>query len=432
MPVNLHATPDQIGAILCPSRYIGVFAGRRYGKTKGILVPRAIKRCMERPGSRVAYIAPTHKLTKEIFRTMLRVMRPHVRRSDAQIPFVIEFTTGSEIWFYSWKNPDSIRGSGYSEVQFDEIQSCRDEDVFWQVVRPLVSDRRGAVVVAGQFRGKNWFYKQFVQRAGRDYVNGVWTDCAATPNRSAFIFPASTGIMYQDAGGKADLLDAKLSLPRVVFEQEYECIPVANQAAVFHQDDLTASIRGHVLTAPRQGFKYIAGLDLGAHRDQGAIVILELPSATVVYAEALPIGKRHEELAGMVAPIVRRFRALPVVDVTGGATGGHEEYDAYVKFYRKALPEMRSFTWTRQNKQRAVRVLSSLIEQRKISIPAEHRQLHEELGLFEFTYKPWGYDYHGPKGTRDNLVAALSLCASGWDNGWVGTGRGLDLGSLLY
>lgn len=432
MPVTLFATEDQQRVITCPARYIGLFAGRRWGKTLGVIMNRIIHEALTHPRRLVAYIAPSHKLSKFLFRAILEALSEIIKRSDAQFPFVLEFENGSRVEFYSWARPYAIRGSGYDLVIFDEIQECRDKETFWAVVRPLISDRQGTLLVAGQFRGKNWFYNEFCSMAGREWNGSAWQDSERKGERAAFIFPASTGYVYQTDKGKADLRDAKASIPRVIFDQEYECIPTANQAAVFHMEDLGACTRGQTRGAPEPGKRYAAGLDLGAHRDQGALVILELPGAVVVHAEGLPLGLRHEELAMRVGPTVRRFGALPVVDVTGGATGGHAPQDAYVKFYRQQFPNMRAFTWTRENKQRAIRILSAVIEQRKVSIPAACTQLLDELALYEFTYRAWGYEYHGPQGARDNLVAAFALAVVAWDGGWIGTGQGFDLGRLVF
>ena len=432
MPVTLYATPLAIEVIQCVARFIGLFAGRRWGKTLGVIIPLIIKTACEHPGARVAYIAPSHKLTKQMFRLLQEKLRPLIKRSDAQFPFVLELWNGSQIDFYSFKNPASIRGSGYDLVVFDEIQEVKDPDIFDAVIRPLLSDRKGKLIVAGQFRGQNWYYKKYCVGGGLRFANNEWSTCEARTNYKAFVFESHSGPVFQTAKGKAELADAQETLPRVIYEQEYLCKPIANQAAVFHPFDLTACTRGALAQVPASGKKYVAGVDIGAHRDQGALIITEIPSLQVVHAEGLPLGMKHADIAAKIAPTIRRFRALPVVDVTGGATGGHAPVDTYVQYYRQQLPDMRPHVWTRDNKQYAVRALAHFIEQRKVGIPAEARQLLEELGLFEYEARPWGYDYHGPKGQRDNLVMGFALCIVAFDRGWITTTTGVPLSSVLY
>ena len=422
MNVELFATPDQIKVIECEARYIGLAAGRRWGKTMGAIIPKLIKKCLDVQRADCAYIAPSHKLSRMVFDMVCDNCRPLIKRTNAQFPFFVKFWNDSRIDFYSFARPKTIRGSGYDLVVVDEIQEIKDPDTFWATLRPLVSDRQGSLMVAGQFRGKNWFYDAFFRDAGWEWDNHTWTRTQGKPGHTAFIFTAQSGIMYDSEAGRAEIEDAKSALPRVIYEQEYECIPTANRAAVFHPDDLDAARRGISKTEPsakdRKERQYIAGIDLGAHRDHAAIVILELPGPTVVFSEELPVGLRHEEIAFKFGQIARRFGALPVVDVTGGATGGKAPADSVLKYYRAQLPNMRAYTWNRENKMHAVRLLSTLFEKRQIQIPEIHRTLREELGLYEFEYKEHYYLYHGPKGARDDLVSALALAVDAWDRGW--------------
>jgi hypothetical protein len=224
---------------------------------------------------------------------------------------------------------------------------------------------------------------------------------------------------------------ARSQLPRVVYLQEYECEPVANQNAVFDPLDLDASRRGVALVQAAHGRHYSLGLDLGRIADPTAVVVLEAETNTVVHAERRPLKERHEIQSVHVAQIARRFNAAVICDVTGGATGGHAESDAFVKFYRAQMPQLREFVWSRQNKTRIIHALAFEIEQRRLAIPAAHQALHDELGLYEYEYKNGVYDFHGPSGHTDDLVAALAMANYARIKNWGPQTGGAPLGALI-
>ena len=76
----------------------------------------------------------------------------------------------------------------------------------------------------------------------------------------------------------------KQQIPRRVYEVEYECLPLANEAAVFDHQDLAMSKRGTVLSPDRYG-AVVLGLDLGRVVDPSAMVGIDVESEQVVFAE---------------------------------------------------------------------------------------------------------------------------------------------------
>lgn len=325
-------------------------------------------------------------------------------------PYIL-LTNGSEIGFRSLHKPESIRSEGLNEVWIDEIQDVEAEG-FWEVIRPLVSDLRGTIGASGQFRGYNWYYKSM-------YLPGI---DPSIKNFKAWRYPTSSGLAFQSRAGRTDLEDAKLLLPKAVYDQEYDCIPSANEAAAFDPDDINACIDGAPMRRPRNGYSYIMGLDLGRVVDHTALVVLERETGRVVWCQHWPRGVKHSSLAMLAARVARRYDALPVIDATGGATGGRKKPDAYLKYYRKAMPNAKARYFTVTTKPEMVQTLSLAIEQKQVLIPAayEHNgegataanaddSLIDELKKYEYEYKHGRYDYHAPKGSHDDYVAALLM-----------------------
>jgi hypothetical protein len=428
----LAATLAQQEIINCRKRFLFLAAGRRWGKTATVR-NRIIRQTVTHPRFKYWYCAPYYAQCKKEWNllTRNRVFAKRIQSQSTQ-PFpYIRLHNGSEIGFRSLNRPESIRSEGLHEVWVDELQDV-DEETFVAVIRPLVSDLRGVLGASGQFRGYNWFYKSL-------YLPGQDPESRSF---KSWRFPSSTGLEFLSAAGQQELADARLMLPKALYDQEYDCIPSANEAAVFDPDDIDACIRGEVIKRPRSSFTYIMGLDLGRVVDHTALVVLERESGQVVWAQKWARGMKHQTLAMLAGRVARRYNALPIIDVTGGATGGKRKPDAYVKYYREVMPNAKARWWNPATKTEMVNTLSLAVEQHKVGIPAEYEaggkgksaysedSLIDELRKYEYERKGTHYDYHAPKGDHDDFTAALLMAWWGKHANW-GAAVGDSIGSIL-
>lgn len=409
--IKLAATPDQRSVITARERHLFLAAGRRWGKTTTVR-NRILFKTLGTPGFKYWYITPYYAQGVKEWNllTRNRVFAKRISQKKKQpFPYIL-LHNGSEIGFRSFHKPESIRSEGLDEVWIDEIQDI-DPDGFWEVIRPLVSDTRGTIGASGQFRGYNWYYKGM-------YLPGI---DPSVRNYMAWRFPTSSGLAFRSAAGQQDLIDAKTMLPKSVYDQEYDCIPSANEAAAFDPLDIDRCIEGEPSRRPRLGYSYIMGLDLGRVVDHTAIVVLERETGRVIWCQHWQRGVKHSSLALLAARVARRYNAMVVIDATGGATGGRKKPDAYLRFYRKAIPNAKARYFTKHTKAEMVHTLSIAIEQKQVLIPKayEHNgvgvaasyedSLIDELKKYEYEYKNGHYDYHAAKGAHDDYVAALLM-----------------------
>lgn len=426
MKINVYCTDLQSKVVTCTARYIGLFAGRRFGKTLGCIVPRIIINSAK-PDFRTAYVGSTFTLARQIFTLLKNTCRPLIQSSPIQPTPSIQFWNGSNITFFSWNNAPGMRGWGYDEVVCDEIQEFNDENLFWSTMRPLISDRNGTLIVAGQFRGTDWRYKAFCEKGGNRHDGKAWQSESPKPGYKSFVFPAWLGPTYQGAKGRADLADAKEQLPRVVYQQEYECIPTANQACPFDVADLAAITRGAPPERRMAGRQYILSADLGYFTDPTKWIVLEMPTRMVVDAGAEPLRQKHEVTAQNLSAIKRKWMcSCAVIDATAGAGGGHHRADEFLSFYRKTMPDVRQFIWTRSSKRELYKLLSIWIEQHKLSIPEQFSAIIRELQTLEYKYHGNDYDINAQKGYHDDYPAALGMAVSMAERGLAG-GASVDV-----
>lgn len=414
--IKLYGTLEQEQVVYSPARFIGNFWGRRGGKTIGFRL-RSNRQCCENPGYRYLYLAPTVSHCRKQHSAMIdnanfRMLIASYRKGNEP---EIHFKNGSVIEFRNARNPDNLRGNEYDEIWIDEIQHpLFNEEMYWEIIRPLVGATQGNIIVSGQFRGYNWFYYNFYE-AGQKDTTGMYWSCK---------YPSSVGLMFQSDRGKAELKEIEEKTPRKIWRQEWLCEPDNNLNAVFdleHYRNLLVKLSEVQLKQwcePKQDKAYIMAIDLGGKVDYEAVVILEVDPFTVqkgptrvVYADVFPRGIDHSVMAVRCAALATKYNAKVIMDSTGGSTGGQAKYDSYTQLYHGQMPSLMPFYWGYQNKDRVVKQVSLDIEQENFLIPEKFSGLNEQMQQYEFTYNKGSgfYRYGAPKNKHDDLAMALML-----------------------
>lgn len=187
-------------------RWAVVVAHRRCGKTVACindLIRRAFTDNKE--NGRYAYIAPYHSQAKSIaWDYLLRYSEP-VRTNQNHSELWIELDNGARIRLFGADNPDALRGLYLDGVILDEYADMRPR-VWGEIIRPLLSDRKGWAVFIGTPKGHNAFHQ-------------VYKDASTLPNWFASTLRASeTKLIDAD-----ELIDASRTMTDDQYEQEFEC-----------------------------------------------------------------------------------------------------------------------------------------------------------------------------------------------------------------
>jgi hypothetical protein len=138
-----------------PKRFRVAVCGRRFGKTH--LALRELAYHARQPESLCWYIAPTYRMAKQIMwkklkRKLIQLgWAAKINESDLSITLV----NGSEICLRSADNPDSLRGVGLTFVTLDEAADM-DREIWYEVIRPTLSDTGGRAMFLGTPKGMNW------------------------------------------------------------------------------------------------------------------------------------------------------------------------------------------------------------------------------------------------------------------------------------
>jgi phage terminase large subunit len=129
---------------------------RRAGKTVATLndlIRGAVNEC--KPEGRYAFIFPQRNQAKDTaWRYLRRYAEPLLGKPPNETELRVDLVNGSMIRLYGADNPDALRGPYLDGVVLDEFADMKPE-VWHEVVRPMLADRRGWATAQALARGSS-------------------------------------------------------------------------------------------------------------------------------------------------------------------------------------------------------------------------------------------------------------------------------------
>jgi len=262
-------------------RWSVVIAHRRAGKTMAT-VNRLIRTALTcpKPEPRTAYIAPLLKQAKDVAWTYLKrfgLVIPGAVANESELR--VDFPNGGRVRLYGADNPEGMRGIYLDDCALDEYADMRPS-VLPEIIRPALSDRRGALGVSGTPKGHNDLHKLYLH--AKD-----------DPDWFTLVLKASqTGLVAQD-----ELDSARKLMTPEQYAQEYECsFEAAIQGAYWGREMAAAEEAGRICRVPVDTTAdVLTAWDLGV-RDATAIWFFQVLSGginVVNFYEASGVGLDH-------------------------------------------------------------------------------------------------------------------------------------------
>jgi len=259
-----------------------LIAGRRGGKTRGAAIAAAAEACI--PNSVIWCCAPTNpKLHRYVIPAMQELIPLDWVMKDgwSSEHLDLRLKNGTLIHFQTLEDPDQGRGQGLDLVWIDEV--CELTEQHWLVLRPSLTERRGAAIFSSSPRSYDWVWENFYHKA-EEGAPGFW----------ACRYKTSDNPIISDE----EVADAKATMPDVMFRQEFEADFVIFTGAVYggvidsqilHTDEQIK----HIIPewpeiAPWR--QVLVGIDTGADHPFGAVKIVSTELGLVVVGEYL---ERH-------------------------------------------------------------------------------------------------------------------------------------------
>ena len=254
---------DIIHPALDKYRFAVIVAHRRYGKTVGMineLTKSAIKNTLISP--QFAYVAPFRNQAKMIAWNYLKyytsaIPGRKVNESDLfiELPSKHKNAVGARIYIIGADKPDALRGTYWDGVVLDEYAQIKPE-LWGEVIRPALADRKGFAYFIGTPKGQNQFYEIY-QRAQR---SEDWFTCLYRADESGVLDEAELKSMMED-------------MTDIEIRQELYCDFTASASNVVIPIDLVTEAAHRLLQEKDvQGAPVILGVDIARYGDDRSTI----------------------------------------------------------------------------------------------------------------------------------------------------------------
>ena len=357
--------------------------GRRYGKT--VTGGRLCGEVLAHHGL-VAWIAPTYKNTRPLWRSMMqataadvKAKRMRVNRSDR----TIETLRGGMLSIYSGDNIDSIRGESFHLVVLDEAARL-PEDAWTDAIMPTLADHDGDAVLISTPKGRNWFWREWMMgQEGRPDIKS-W-------QAPTFDNPMPTI--------QAAALKAKTRVPDRTYRQEW-LAEFVEDGGVFRDVHLAATAEAH--DTPQLGATYVGAIDWALSVDYTVFTVIDAATKQMVYVDRF----NNVDYSLQRLRIKAASDKLGVTVIVGEANAmGKPNNDEL----RSMGVRVRDFTTTNTTKAHIIENLAAAFEQGLLRILPD-QTLIGELQSYEATRLASGaVRYSAPDGMHDDMVMSLAL-----------------------
>jgi phage terminase large subunit len=242
--------PHQLEVIHSLQRFNVLLAHRRFGKTV-LAIATLIFKALEcdRPRPQVHYFCPTYAQAKRVAWGYVREMGsqiPGVQFNEAELKATLP--NGAIIQLGSADSPDASRGLFSDWVVLDEPAQM-PPDMWYKVLRPALSDRKGGCLMIGTPAGRHGLFYDCYEYAPKDaeWWRGEYK-------------ASQTGIVDH-----AELVSARANMSYEEYQQEFECSWDASiKGAYYARQMQEADLAGRIATvAPDASQLVHISLDLG-------------------------------------------------------------------------------------------------------------------------------------------------------------------------
>lgn len=391
--------PDQMTIASDPAKTKVLAMGRRWGKTVlgGVLVALTLQQ-----HGRVAWIAPTYKNTRPMWRWLRSALADDAKRKTLVIreaERTIETKRNGFLGIYSGDNIDSIRGEAFHLVVIDEAAKL-SETAWTDAIMPTLADFDGDAVLISTPRGKNWFFAECLRGQGGDPLQRSWTaPTNANPSRSI----------------RSAFEKARTRVPERTFRQEWMAEFVEG-GSVFRR--VMDAARATAVEEAQPGREYVVGVDWGKSADFTVLAVLDVAQRALVHLDRFN-QIDYAVQVGRLKALSERFRPTAVI-----AERNSIGEPLIEQLQRDGLP-VQAFTTTNASKTIAIEALALAFERGDVRIVPDP-VLVGELQAYEMERLPSGMmRYSAPEGLHDDCVMALALA-------WHGIGREAAFGPNIW
>lgn len=339
-------------------------------------------------GGRCWWLAPTYGMASQVWRDVKAALAetPSVQISETERR--IDFRSGGFICIRSAHTPDYLRGAGLDYVVLDEA-AFMPPNVWAEVVRPMLLDRRGSALFLSSPRGLNGFWELY--KIGLDPEEPEWLSLQMTSYDNPLLDPAEIDALQRIT-------------PERVFREEYLAQFISDTGQVFRgvREAATAPLHAQ----PNPDHRYVCGIDWGRDHDYTCIAVMDTDTNTMVALDRFNLIGWELQRARLKA-LCDRWQ--PTAIWAEANSIGSVNIEA---LQSEGLP-VRSFTTTHKSKAPLIEGLALAVERREIALLPDEVLLNELVSYTLERLPGGGYRYTAPPGAHDDTVIALALALYG-------------------
>ena len=300
----------------------------------------------------------------------------------------VEFPNGSRIISLP-NNPDGVRGYRADHIYIDEAAMFRDDFQLKTAAAFTTTAQRGRITLVSTPKGKRgWFHEAY--QAGKRKKG--WSLHSAHYSECKHI-------------SEEEIRELRTILTHTEFRQEMELEFLDERGALIPYDAILACVSDYTPEPERVENPVFMGIDFGRYRDSTVITGVELlpdNSLRVVYLRELRGADFGQQLRVIEEAATRLRPVCIAVDKTGMGLPLYERLAS-------RLPQTEGITITSSIKEALATTLCNLIQNRRLTIPADATELINQLSMFQRKLGKSGTRYEAPEGAHDDYVISLAL-----------------------
>ena len=366
-----------------PAKYCTVLAPRQTGKSY-ISQQVALYWAINNPDARIFWTSPTYQQAQRPFEEIYDgIFKSGILKAANKSEMRLTFVNGSTIQFKSVEVPKNLRGFTATHMICDEA-AYYPEDVWNQVLKPIVLVKGLKVCFVSTPRGVNWYKTMY--DLGQSEEHPDYASCRMYYEENPFV-------------DMEEIQEAKRTLPEHIFATEYEASFVESGQTVFSNIEACETNRW----PQPQGRRYI-GVDLGRQNDWTvATVVDEQGQVLEIYRDN---QKDWSYMINNIVKLAQKHNAHVLVEANSIG-------DVVGETIKKQWPKTETFNTTSSSKQRIIESLIIAFNKQEIVIPSKElfEPLQFELGIFEYKYSRSNrtIQYEAPSPWHDDCVMSLAI-----------------------
>lgn len=285
-------------------RFSVLVVHRRGGKTVAAIM-EIMDAAVDHEGGdgRFAYVAPLLKQARTVSWDYIKhfaLQIPGTKVSESDLS--VELANGSRIRLYGADNPDSLRGIYLDGVVLDEVAQMRPE-VWGEILRPALADRKGWALFIGTPKGINLFSEIYYKALQDDeWFTGLYT------------------IHDTDAIDAEEVAKMQTEMSENEFRQEMLCDFSAATDDVLIPIDLVQSRAGKTLSITDYNFApKVLGVDVARYGGDRSVIFPR--QGLAAFKPRVWKGIDNMSLAAMVAESIERWKPHAVFIDAGRGEG---------------------------------------------------------------------------------------------------------------